>query len=212
MSYASTLGLIAALYLLAAASPGPNFFIISQLALDGQTGKARGVAAAIALGSTIWAASAIAGMATLLAHGSALATAIRWLGAAYLVWYGARLLLDAAKPAPANAAEPGKAPALPAQGTAFRIGLLTSLTNPKAAAFWTGVFATTLPAHAPLWLNVAICAMIALLSAAWHLAIATVFSRPRVQRAYGRARRPISAVCGSALVALGLRQGFVQAA
>src|SRR5512143_4157315 len=44
MSYLLTLTLIAGLYLVAVASPGPNFFIISQLALNGRQREGRLVA------------------------------------------------------------------------------------------------------------------------------------------------------------------------
>jgi len=63
MIYLSTLFLIGGLYLVAAASPGPNFFIISQLALAGARQRACVVAAGITAGSTLWASSAMAGLA-----------------------------------------------------------------------------------------------------------------------------------------------------
>ena len=45
MEYLSTFALIGGLYLLAAISPGPNFFIITQLSLDGNRSGAIAVAA-----------------------------------------------------------------------------------------------------------------------------------------------------------------------
>jgi LysE type translocator len=68
MIYLSTFFLIGGLYLIAAASPGPNFFIISQLSLAGERHRACLVAAGITAGSTLWASSAMAGLAALLLH------------------------------------------------------------------------------------------------------------------------------------------------
>ena len=202
MSYASTFMLIAGLYLLAAASPGLNFFIISQLALDGRQAEARRVALGVAIGSSIWATAAVAGLAALLGTFGQFATALQIAGAAYLVWYGVRLLRSAA-----SAQHRTTATALRHTTTVgLRTGLFTSLTNPKSAAFWTSVFATTLPSQAPLWFLVAVCCLIAALSASWHFGIATVFDRPTLQAAYVSACRPIEAICGGALVALGLRR------
>jgi threonine efflux protein len=53
MSYISTFILIGGLYLIAAASPGPNIFIISQLPLAGERQRACLVAAGITAGSTV---------------------------------------------------------------------------------------------------------------------------------------------------------------
>jgi threonine efflux protein len=84
MSYVSTFILIAGLYLVAAASPGPNFFIISQLSPAGERQRAYLVAAGITAGSTLWASSAMAGLAALLLHVRWLSLVLKLAGAAYL--------------------------------------------------------------------------------------------------------------------------------
>jgi threonine efflux protein len=96
MTYISTFSLIGGLYMIAAASPGPNFFIISQLSLAGERHRACLVAAGITAGSTLWASSAMVGLAALL-HVSWLSLVLRLAGAAYLAWYGLKLLRSAAK-------------------------------------------------------------------------------------------------------------------
>lgn len=202
MLYVSTLVAISGLYLLAAASPGPNFFIISQLSLSGRRRLAVLVALGIALGSTIWASLAMLGIAALLAKVDWLYTAIRLAGALYLIWFGGKLLLSAARPsAITQAADSG----IRGTGQALKAGLLTSLSNPKSGAFWTGVFATTFPAGAPLWFHVTTALLIASLSLGWHVGLALVFTSGRVQAGYQRVRRLINAACGGILVALGLR-------
>lgn len=210
MPYASTYLLIASLYLLAAASPGPNFFIISQLALNGDRATALRVTTGIVIGSAVWVSAAAAGLATLMLHHASVATILRVAGAAYLMWYGLRLLRRAARPG--NTQEPASTDRTTAADTGaqagVRTGLLTSFTNPKAAAFWTSVFASTLPTQAPPGFYVGVVAMITLLSACWHMGIALVFSRPALRAGYARARRPIEALSGASLLAMGLRQAL----
>ena len=203
MSYTTSFLLIAGLYLLAAASPGPNFFIVSQLALNGRQSQARRVAVGLAVGSTVWAAAAVAGLSVLLGTFEYLATGLRVAGALYLVWYGVRLLRSALPPMvpAAHSIDPSTTTKV-----TFRTGVFTSLTNPKSAAFWSSVFASALPNQAPVWFLVMICFLIAALSASWHLGLAAVFARPKLQAVYVSVRRPIEAVCGGALVALGLRR------
>jgi threonine efflux protein len=201
MSYLPNLLTIAGLYLLAVASPGPNFFVITQLSLGGERQSARSVALGISTGSVVWALLAMFGIAALLASADWLYLAIRLAGAVYLIWLGMKLLLGAVRPATAQITS---ATAMrPAR--AWRAGLITSLTNPKSGAFWTSVFATAFPTDAPAWMFVATTAMIAGLSLGWHLGLATVFTSARIQTGYRRLRRPIDAVSGAILVAFGLR-------
>ena len=205
MEYLSTFALIGGLYLLAAISPGPNFFIITQMSLYGNRSGAIAVAAGITAGSTIWAASAILGLAAVLHQISWLATMLKVTGAAYPIWYGLKLL------ASSFVADPSGRPATKSPVThrsGFRTGLLTSLTNPKSGVFWTSVFAATVPSHAPVSVYVGCVIMVTALSAAWHFGLAVVFGSRRAQAAFGRIRRVLAALCGAALVGLGLRLGL----
>lgn len=210
MTYAPALLLLAGLYLLILASPGPNFFILSQLALDGRGREARHVVFGLTTGSVTWAVLALAGLATLLAQYSWLASAVRLLGAVYLMWYGGRLLLAAAAPAPTRKR------GVPPCGTgstplgAYRTGLLTGLTNPKSAAFWTSVFAAAFPAHAPAWLYLTTVLLIAVMSLAWHLGITLLFASRPLRAAYLRIERAINGIAGGALVGLGLHRMAVR--
>ncbi len=202
-SHIATLAQIAVLYLLAAASPGPNVLIISQLSLSGRRRLGVLTAVGISVGSVAWAVLAMMGVAAVLARVDWLYAAVRTAGALYLLWFGARLLWKAGPGHEASAAAGVQAPA--GGRAALRTGLLTSLTNPKSGAFWTSVFAAVFPGDAPAWLYPATAALIAALSLGWHLTIASLFSMPRVQSAYRGLRRPIDALCGAILVALGLK-------
>lgn len=199
MQEISTLALIGGIYFVGVVSPGPNVFIISQLALAGERRRACLVAAGVMTGSLLWALSAMAGFAALFAHASWLSFALRLAGAVYLVWYGFTLLRNAA----------GHPPPEPAAGSSaarsLRTGVFTSLTNPKSGVFWTSIFATTLPLEAPAWLYAAIVVMVGLVGSAWYFGIALLLAAPAAQAGYRRLRRPIEAVCGTILVLLGAR-------
>jgi threonine/homoserine/homoserine lactone efflux protein len=206
MTYASSLLLLAGLYLLILASPGPNFFILSQLALDGRHREARNVVLGLTTGSITWAVLALAGLPTLLAQYSWLADAVRVLGALYLVWYGGRLLFGAAVSAPRRDLDAPPVSAGRIRLGAYRTGLLTGLTNPKGAAFWTGVFAAAFPAHPPTWFYPTTVLLIAALSLSWHLGITVLFASRPLRAAYLRAERVINGVAGGVLVGLGLHR------
>mgnify|MGYP002653877739 FL=1 len=76
MAYALSLLTIAGIYLAVLASPGPNFFILSQMALQGRRLEARAVVYGLTTGSVFWVVLALAGLSTLLAQHPWLATTL----------------------------------------------------------------------------------------------------------------------------------------
>jgi threonine/homoserine/homoserine lactone efflux protein len=201
-SFLPTLSAVAAVYLIAVASPGPNFFLLSQLSLSNRRAPGVWVALGITLGSTIWAVLSMAGVASLLASFGWIYTTIRLLGATYLIWFGGQLLWSSINGTPAGQL---RFAALPSARKAFQTGVITSLTNPKSGAFWTSVFASIFPVNAPSWLFLATVLMIAAISSLWHIGIVFLFASRRVQIGYQKLRRPIDAICGTLLVVLGGR-------
>ena len=88
----------------------------------------------------------------------------------------------------------------------YRTGLLTGLTNPKGAAFWTSAVAATLPTGAPGWFYVTALLMVAGLSFTWHLGVTLLFSSQPLRAAYLRVERATNALAGSVLIGLGLHR------
>jgi threonine/homoserine/homoserine lactone efflux protein len=113
------------------AIPGPG-----NLALITSTGKggiAGGLAATMGViaGDQVLMWAAVAGVAALLTAYPAAFHAVQWLGAAYLAWLGAKMLL----------AQPGAAPILNIEPRHYfkQAGLIT-LLNPKAIVFYMAFF------------------------------------------------------------------------
>lgn len=204
MSEASAaLATLAAIYLAACVSPGPNWLIIGELAASQRHRDAGNAALGIALGSTAWAALSIAGVAALLQEHPEFAFAWRAAGAAYLVWCGVSMLRRAGAVSFRPSAGARAAPEM--HGHAFRIGLFTSLGNPKAAAFWTSVFAASIPGAIPAWLAAGIVLMIAVMSSMFHVGLARLFQAPALQASYARHGPWILRVSGVFLASFGLR-------
>ena len=118
-----------------AVSPGPGVFYIVARALA--HGRRAGLAsvAGVALGNLGNALGAALGLAALFAVSSAAFTLVKYAGAAYLIYLGAKTLR--ARAAAAATASPAPARA----GVVFRDGLYVALLNPKTAVF----FAAFLP-------------------------------------------------------------------
>jgi len=111
--------------------PGPgNLVLITSTTKGGLRG---GFAAALGviLGDQALSWMAVAGLAAVLATSPVAFEAVQWLGAAYLVWLGAKMLL----------AKPGAAPVLNIKPYHYlRQALVITLLNPKAIVFYMAFF------------------------------------------------------------------------
>ncbi|MEV6623287.1 LysE family transporter [Amycolatopsis sp. NPDC051106] len=90
------------------------------------------------------------------------------------------------------------------KGNHFRRGVVSNVTNPKAAAFFGSVLTAALPPTEPAAVKAAAVALILATSAAWHLSVALLFSAPATRRWYAHAKPALDRVVGSILVVLGL--------
>jgi threonine efflux protein len=201
MSYAPHLLVLAGVWALVVMSPGPDFVVtMSRAAGSRRVGLA--AAAGITVGTAIWASASAAGAGIVLARYEWAADAVRYLGAAYLGWLGLRMILHSGRPVPK--ADPDAAPH--GAGAAWRAGLLADLGNPKAAVFWTGLFAAVLPPAAPVTVRAAAIAVAVAVAAAWYSAVACTFSFAVITSRYRRAKKWIDRVTGGVLggLAVGL--------
>jgi threonine/homoserine/homoserine lactone efflux protein len=140
---------------------------------------------------------AVAGLGIVITKAPWIYVAVRLLGAAYLMWICAKMVLGARKPMPAmsQAGSGGAA----AAGRAF----LASMTNPKALAFYGSIFSVMVPAAAPARFYAALVGMSALISLLWYCSMALLFSHGAARRIYARAKTAIEATMGAVLIGLG---------
>jgi threonine efflux protein len=203
MNFLPQLAAIAGVMLLACASPGPDMLAVTSHAFARRRAGLF-AAAGIATSHVLWATLAVFGLGLILAQLAWLYEGIRIAGAIYLVYLGAKTLMSLRQSSGAAAA-PAAAAKTASSAHSYRRGLLVGLTNPKAAAFFGSLFVTLLPAHAPMWVHGATVATVGAVSITWFTAMALLFSTGSVQRGYQKLRRPVDAVMGSVLVALGAR-------
>ena len=210
MNYTAQLAALAGVMLLACISPGPDMLAVTSHAF---TRRRAGVCAAagIATSHALWATLAVFGLGLILARLAWLYEGIRVAGGIYLLYLGAKTLMGLRQPAHAPAPAAMPAAAKSSGGTqAYRRGVLVGLTNPKAAAFFGSLFVTLLPAHAPLWVHAATILTVVGVSIGWFTSIALLLSTGSVQRGYAKLRRPVDALMGTVLVALGARLALVR--
>ncbi len=201
LRHAGMLVALAAVYVPALASPGPNFLAVTQAAVGGTRRQGVATALGVASGSTLQALLAATGVGLLLAHAGGVQRVVALLGGAYLLWVARAIWRQARAAGPALT--PGATRAVTLRA-AYRAGLLTNLTNPKALVFFSTIFTALVGPGLPAGLRFAAVALICLLSTCWHLALATLFTQAAVRSAYARARRPLLRVTALAIGGFGL--------
>lgn len=102
-----------------------------------------------ALGIFIVSGAAMIGLGALLRASMLMFTALKIVGALYLVYLGIQQWRAAGKSVQVKARQPGKEAA---SNTAqlFREGLLVALTNPKSIIFFTALFPQFIQTNAPI--------------------------------------------------------------
>ena len=113
--------------------PGPSVLYIVSRSVD--QGRAAGLASVggIHVGTLVHVAAAALGLSALLVSSATAYNAVRWLGAAYLVWLGVRRLL--AHDEPSRSAKNPHTSRLGLRRV-FAQGVVVNVLNPKTALFF----------------------------------------------------------------------------
>lgn len=204
MDYVVALAGFALVHLLAVASPGPSFVVVSQLAMSRSRRAAMIAALAMTIGAVSWATAALFGLKVLFERAEWLYAGLRIAGGVYLVWLGWALWRHAARGEVA-ADGPDKGATRESDWTLFQRALLVQLSNPKVAVFFGGIFLALLPAQAPAWVHLSALAIVVVNEFVWYALVATVFAVGAARRAYASARVWIDRCTGGFLGLLGLR-------
>lgn len=196
-------------------TPGPDTAVTVRSTLLGGRSAGMATALGIALGQLVWALATSAELVALLLASEPIFNAIRWAGAAYLIWLGVQTLRSAltstrSRVGSAAAHMTGDRPRLSAPA-AFRQGLVSDLGNPKIAVF----FASVLPQFAPegqgmLSALALLGVMFSAMTLAWLTLYAVVIASLGDAFRRSTIKRAIEGLMGAALVGFGVRTAYEQ--
>lgn len=209
--------LITSVHLLAAASPGPDFVLVSRETLT--KGRRTGLICSlgITLGLAVHIIYSVLGLAAVIAHSQPLLTAIKWLGGAYLIYLGCQGI--------------GAKPKQPVETTTFtnndnsnsnsnvtdktessfatlRRGFFCNVFNPKAPVYFVAIFTLVLSPDIPLWQLSIYGVWMMVLQMAWFSTVVMLLSIPVILKRFQRFEHWIDRVLGTAMVVLGLNLIF----
>lgn len=125
--------------------PGPTIILVLTYALTQGRKVAVASAAGVALGDLVAMTASLLGLGAIVLASATLFTAIKWVGAAYLVWMGFGMIRSAR----ATKIGTANAPALPA-GRIFRNAAVVTALNPKSIVFFIAFVPQFIAVDAPL--------------------------------------------------------------
>ena len=205
-------------------TPGPDVLYIVNQSLRG--GVRRGLVAAwgITAGCFVHVAAAALGLGAVLATSTDAFNLIKWMGAAYLLWMGGRLLWRTSQAAgdevavspQAMAALPSKSSPeeVPRMRAVFFGAFATNALNPKVALFFLAFVPQFIPAQAadPAWSFVLLGCLFNLNSLlvcmAWALAAAWLSRRAHWLQ---RGMRHLDRLSGLLFIGFGLKLALTDA-
>jgi threonine efflux protein len=189
-------------YLAGVVIPGPNFVAVVHKAVAATRSEALALVAGIVVVNLFWSGCAITGLGLVFAAFPWAALIVKILGAAYLMWFGVRLIINAGKhPASQADKEPGGS-----VGKSFLQGVVTNIVHPKSMAFYAAVFSAAAPAHVSVSTFASMLAVVVVVSLTWYGLVALTLSQARIASAYQQARKVIDRLCGGLILGLGVRQ------
>ncbi len=186
--------------------PGPDFAVVTKNTLAAGRWRGGWAAAGVACSNAVQGAAAAAGLGVVIVRVQPLFEAVKWAGAAYLVYLGVQSLLSAVR---------GQYPPLAARGdrprtggaalAGWRQGFLSNITNPKVLVFYLAVLPQFLPAKAGAAVLLAFALSHAVLSLGYLLLLTLALQRARRILERRRVRRVLDATTGAALLGFGAR-------
>ncbi|GGT54314.1 threonine transporter RhtB [Streptomyces atratus] len=194
-------------------TPGLDTALVLRTSALGHRKRALGVVLGIQSGTLAWGALTSLGVTALLTASHVAYEALRYAGAAYLLWMGGSMIISTLRGRGAEGVEvpEAKAHALASQGTdglaaGWRQGALTNLLNPKMGVFYVAVLPQFIPAGAPHFatglLLTGVHIVLGLLWSVLLIAFAQLL-RGWLQRP--QARRLLDRITGTVIAGFGLR-------
>jgi threonine/homoserine/homoserine lactone efflux protein len=187
-------------------SPGPNGVLIAKTVPT--SGKAAGFAniAGFVVAFFVHGSLAIFGLSVILLQSANLFTAVKLVGAAYLIWIGVKALAEAWR-----GGQPKPVEIVPARRRrtlfkAFGEGFVTNALNPKVAMFYLAAFPQFVPhdsvSPAAAYLLVAAHAA---LNMAWFGPMVLLFDRLSAAVRGGKVQRWLKGLTGLVFVGFGVK-------
>ena len=200
--------LVTTIHFLAAASPGPDFVLVSQQTLT--QGKKSGLLSSlgITLGLSVHIIYSALGLAAVIAHSDFWLWVIKVIGGCYLIYIGingirAKRLTTTEGDKVTNiiTLEPNTKSALKTIGTGF----ICNALNPKAPIYFVSLFTLVLSPNLPTAHLVIYGVWMMMIQLIWFSSVVFLLSQPAINKKFQQMGHWVDRIMGTAMIILGLK-------
>ena len=202
-AYLPAVGLILLALVAGVLSPGPSFVMAARTAVARSRSDGLAVSFGLGLGATLVAGLCLAGLHAVLTAVPWAYTFLKIAGGLYLAWMAWNIWKGA--PQPLAMPDVGSSDERGSLWASFGLGLLTQISNPKAAVVYGSVFAALLPAQFPYVAALLVMAGVFLMETAWYCVVVLVLSSNRPRAVYLQAKTLIDRIAATVMGALSAR-------
>ena len=187
--------------------PGADFAMVLRQSIAHDRRAALFTSGGIATSILVHGSYTLLGVGVIVGQSLLLFNILKWLGAAYLV-YLAISALRSAPPKPPTESDLVAAPR--SDFSAFALGFLTNLLNPKAVLFFLALFTSLVSAHTGGDIKVFYVACMSLMLFGWFALVSIFFTTASVRQGFFRFGRWFNRVTGITFILLAVRVALAQ--
>lgn len=193
---------ISCIIFLGAVSPGPDFILVTRNALQYSQRTGVMTALGVACGAFLHASYCILGLAVIISKSLILFKIIKYIGAGYLIYLGAKGILSKESPVKMSVE---KAIEEIRASHAFFQGLLCCALNPKAVLFFLALFTMVIKPSTSFSMQFGYALDIVFLEFFWFACVSKLFAHEKVKNFLGRFLHYMSKFFSVVLVSFGLK-------
>lgn len=188
-------------------SPGPNFVITLRNSLVHSRQAGIYTALGLAVADMVHITCYLIGIGVLISRSVLLFNILKWMGAAYLIYVGIKSLRAKRSP---QLVTPNSPTLELNPRTAFRMGFLTCLLNPKVTLFFLALFTQIIQPGTPLLTQMFYGLTIVAIEFGWAAIVALTASQPIIKNRFVAVSHWFERFTGAVLILLGLRLAVTQ--
>ena len=202
--------LLIGIFGMALASPGPDFIIAVRNSILHSRMVGIFTAIGFALGVCIHITYTLFGIAAIISQSIILFSILKYVGAAYLLYIGAKALFSNGFKQETGQAKDQKIISMTATQALWN-GFLVNTLNPKAAMFFLAIFSQFIGPETSLTTQVIYGSTCIIMTGIWFSIVAIILTNPKIKSAFLRFTKWIDRICGSLLIALGIKLALSRA-
>jgi len=198
------IGSIALALMLGAISPGPTFIYVAKNSIAISRKHGLFTALGTGIGAALFGFLAVMGLQAILLAVPSAYFILKVCGGLYLLWLAYKIIKHAKEPM--GSTYGSVQPMSYAQ--AYRLGLITQLSNPKISIILASIFTALLPKEIPAYFYVVLPLLCFFIDAGWYSLVAVALSAEKPRQVYLKFKAIFDRIAGGVMTLLGLKLIF----